>query len=380
MPRLKRRVDGRYQANILVGYDLKGKAVIKRVYGKTETELDAAKEDAKKLAGLGNFSTATVGEWLDEWLRIRQMDVDEETLSERTYDTYDDVVRLHLKPKLGSIGMQSLQPSNIRNVIKTKLKARLSGRRVQYIYTVLNMALTQAENDRAILWNPCKAVKKPTAEKRQYVVITKEQFDTIINAVANSALQPLTTVAWDTGMRLGELMGLTWSAIDFKKSTVTVKQTVRRTKTKGVHLSNTLKSDNANRELPLTAGAATALKAHKKRQAAHRLSCGLKYHSENDLVFPQLDGSPQDPANASRDWGNIKRELGLPAKLHFHDLRHTYASTLEEMDVSVKKIQLLMGHASATFTMDTYIHKTETMMDGVKEKLEARNQPQKTTK
>ena len=373
MPRLKKRIDGRYQANVVMGYDADGKTLLKRVYGNTEAELTAAKENAKKLAGLGDFSTATVGEWLDEWLRIRQMDVDEETLSERTYDTYSDVIRLHLKPKLGPIRLVSLQPSNIRSIIKAKLKAGLSGRRVQYIYTVLNMALTQAENDRMIFWNPCKAVKKPTAERRQYVVISKEQYDKIIKAVENSSLQPLTALAWDSGMRLGELMGLTWSAIDFNSFTITVKQTVRRTKTKGVHLSSTLKSDNANRVLPLTVAAAAALKAHKKRQAEHRLSIGLKYHGEFDLVFPQLDGSPQDPANASRDWGDIKRKLGLPAKLHFHDLRHTYASTLEEMDVSAKKIQLLMGHASATFTMDTYIHKTETMMDGIKEKLENRN-------
>ena len=373
MPRLKKRADGRYQANVVMGYDAEGKTIIKRVYGNTEAELTAAKNNAKKLAGLGNFATATVGEWLDEWLRIRQMDVDEETLSERTYDTYADVIRLHLKPKLGAIGMQSLQPANIRNMIKTKLKNGLSGRRVQYIYTVLNMALTQAENDRAILWNPCKAVKKPIAAKRQYIVITQTQYDTLIEAVSNSSLQPLTALAWDTGMRLGELLGLTWSAIDFKKATITVAQTVRRTKTKGVHLSNTLKSDNANRVLPLTTSAAAALKAHKKRQAAHRLSYGLKYHSEHDLVFPLLDGSPQDPSTASSDWGKIKSKLGFPANLHFHDLRHTYASTLEEMDVSVKKIQLLLGHASATFTMDTYIHKTETMMDGVKEKLEKRN-------
>ena len=62
----------------------------------------------------------------------------------------------------------------------------------------------------------------------------------------------------------------------------------------------------ANRVLPLTVAAAAALKAHKKRQAEHRLSIGMKYHGEFDLVFPQLDGSPQDPANASRDWGGIK--------------------------------------------------------------------------
>ena len=194
LPRLKKRVDGRYQANVVMGYDAEGKVIIKRVYGNTEAELTVAKDNAKKLAGLGNFATATVGEWLDEWLRIRQMDVDEETLSERTYDTYADVIRLHLKPRLGSIRMQSLQPSNIRSIIKAKLKSGLSGRRVQYIYTVLNMALTQAENDRMILWNPCKAVKKPTAEKRQYIVISKEQYETVLKAVANSSLQPLTTL------------------------------------------------------------------------------------------------------------------------------------------------------------------------------------------
>ena len=377
MPRLKKRADGRYQAKIQTGYDVDGNPVYKFVYAKTEAELESEKEQARRLAGTGDFSNATVGEWLDEWLVIRHMDVDEKTLSERTYDTYDDVIRLHLKPKLGPLKMQNLQPAHIRSIIKAKLNEGLSGRRVQYIYTVLNMALTQAENDRMLLWNPCKAVKKPSCEKRQYVVISKKQYDTILKAVENSDLKPLTELAWDSGMRLGELMGLTWSAIDFNKSTITVKQTVRRTKTKGVHVSETLKSANANRVLPLTISAATALKEHKKRQAAHRLSCGIKYHDEFDLVFPQLDGSPQDPANASRDWGKIKRDLGLPPELHFHDLRHTYASTLEELDVSAKKIQLLMGHASATFTMDTYIHKTETMMDGIKEKLENRNKPKK---
>ena len=136
MPRLKKRADGRYQAKIQTGYDVDGNPVYKFVYAKTEAELESEKEQARRLAGTGDFSNATVGEWLDEWLVIRHMDVDEKTLSERTYDTYDDVIRLHLKPKLGPLKMQNLQPAHIRSIIKAKLNEGLSGRRVQYIYTV----------------------------------------------------------------------------------------------------------------------------------------------------------------------------------------------------------------------------------------------------
>ena len=133
MPRLKKRDDNRYQAKVRTGFDADGKTVYKIVYGNTEAELAANVDKAKLLAGLGDFSTATVSEWLVEWLRIRQTDVDAGTLGERTYETYADVVRLHLQPKLGPLKMQNLQPTNIRSLLKSRLDSGLSGRRVQYI-------------------------------------------------------------------------------------------------------------------------------------------------------------------------------------------------------------------------------------------------------
>ena len=237
------------------------------------------------------------------------------------------------------------------------------------------MALTVAENDRTIQWNPARPIKKPTAAKREYFVITQEQYVAITKAAAECGLKTLTAVAWDSGLRLGELMGLTWGSINFTAHTIEVRQTVRRTKASGVHLSPDLKSDNGRRIVPLSKEAAAALKEHKREQAKHRLSFGLKYNSRYDLVFPQQDGSPQDPANASSDWSIMKKKLALPAGLHFHDLRHTYASTLAEMDVHPKKMQLLLGHSTAEFTLSTYAHKTENMFDGIKEKLDARNLP-----
>lgn len=99
-------------------------------------------------------------------------------------------------------------------------------------------------------------------------------------------------------------------------------------------------------------------------------------HAEDDLVFPLGDGSPQAVANVTGRFRDLLSDMKIIG-LHWQDLRHTYASTLAEMDVHPKKMQLLLGHASSAFTMDRYTHKTETLLDGIREKFESRNKPKK---
>ena len=171
-------------------------------------------------------------------------------------------------------------------------------------------------------------------------------------------------------------MGLTWHCINTKKLTITGEQSVKRSRAKGVHLSPQLKSKYAYRILPITQTTALALVEHHKRQNEHRLSLGLKYHAEYDLVFPVTDGSPQAVANITGRFRDLLSDMKITG-LRWHDLRHTYASTLAEMDVHPKKMQLLLGHATSAFTMDRYTHKTEAMLDGIREKLEDRNKPKK---
>lgn len=374
MPRLKKRADKRYQAKIKTGYDLDGKPVYKFVYAKSESELDTVKENAKLLAGAGDFSDATVGAWLDEWLRVRKTDVDAGNITDRTFETYEDVVNLHLKPRLGMIKLQKLQPSNIRNLMASK--TGLSGSRQKYIYTVLNMALTAAANDRTILWNPCSPIKKPAESTRDYVVITQKQHDQLIAEAKKRDLHTLMMVAWDTGIRLGELMGLSWRCVDTKRLTIKIEQSVKRSRAQGVYLSPDLKSKYAYRDLPITKETALALTEHHKRQNEHRLQLGFKYQSQHDLVFPLADGSPQAVANITGRFRDMLADMKIEG-LRWHDIRHTYASTLAEMDVHPKKMQILLGHSSSAFTMDRYTHKTDDMLDGIREKLEARNKPKK---
>ena len=369
MPRLKKRADGRYQGKVKTGYNEDGTPDFKFVYGKTEAELESEKEKTKQIAGIGDFSNATVGEWLDEWLRIRKLDVDAETLTDRTYETYEDVVNNHLKPRLAAIKLQKLQPTNIRSLLGSKMD--LSGSRQKYIYTVLNMALKTATNDRIILWNPCSAVKKPTESTRDYIVITEKQYNLLISEAKQRNLHTLMMIAWDTGIRLGELMGLTWHCVNLNKLTISIEQSVKRSRAKGVYLSSQLKSKYAYRVLPITKATALALVEHRKKQNEHRLTMGIDYQSQYDLVFPLIDGSPQAVANITGRFRDMLAEMKITG-LRWHDLRHTYASTLAEMDVHPKKMQILLGHATSAFTMDRYTHKTDSMLDGIREKLEHR--------
>lgn len=375
MPRFKKRTDKRYQAKVKIGDDSEGKPVYKYVYAKSETELETAKGNAKLLAGAGNFADATVGEWLDEWLQVRKRDVTAKRITDRTYETYEDVVTVHLKPKLGGIKLQKLQPSHIRSMMAEKMQ--LSGSRQKYIYTVLNMALTMAANDRTILWNPCSPVKKPAESTRDYIVITQKQHDQLIAEAKKRGLHTMLMVAWDTGMRLGELMGLTWQCVDTKRLTLSVEQSVKRSRAQGIYLSPDLKSKYAYRVLPITKETALALAEHRKQQNEHRLLYGLRYQSQYDLVFPLLDGSPQAVANITGKFRDMLSDMKITG-LRWHDLRHTYASTLAELDIHPKKMQILLGHSSAAFTMDRYTHKTDEMLDGVREKLENRNKPKKS--
>ncbi len=138
----------------------------------------------------------------------------------------------------------------------------------------------------------------------------------------------------------------------------------------GVHISAELKSGNSYRTIPVTDSVIAELLEHKKRQNSHINTFGLMYKSQYDLVFPHENGNPKDPGDISHYFKDLVRRLKLPEQLHFHDIRHTYASTLAELDIHPKKMQLFLGHADAAFTMNVYTHKTEEMFKGIKEKLE----------
>ena len=119
------------------------------------------------------------------------------------------------------------------------------------------------------------------------------------------------------------------------------------------------KTARARRTIALTDQTITALRTHRARQIAHRLTCGPEYQDQ-DLVFPAADGAVQPPYRISQTFRRLVDSTDL-GPLRFHDLRHTAATIMLRANVPIKIVSTRLGHATAALTLDTYSHVTPDM-------------------
>ena len=93
--------------------------------------------------------------------------------------------------------------------------------------------------------------------------------------------------------------------------------------------------------------------------------------TKDDYIFHSLknETQPMTLTAVTHIFADLKKRLNLPRDLRFHSFQHTHATLLAEQEISAKKIQVRLGHASAAFTMDRYIHNTAQMQDGITDKI-----------
>lgn len=361
---LKKREDGRFMKMVPVGYDEQGNSVRKAVYAKSSTELTHKVDKLTKEHNPYQYYDGrkiTVGEWVDEWLQT----VVKNTVRINTWESYEGTAKKHIIPAFGGIPLTKLQPQMIRRLYQEKLSSGLSGRTVQYIHTILNAALKQAVIDELINKNPCDAVKKPQKKKKEIKPLSQEQIHKLLEAAKDSKYHTIILLDWATGMRRGELVGLRWQDINFKRRTVSVQQTIIVTKA-GPEISDP-KSETSRRTISIPVEVVRDLERLKAHQAEHRLKMGFNYQN-CDLAFPRLDGRPMDPRDLTKEFKRIVKKAGLPDTIRLHDLRHTHATLLMLMDEHLIKAQHRLGHATLQQTSE-YTHLVPKMQDGIADKL-----------
>ena len=155
-----------------------------------------------------------------------------------------------------------------------------------------------------------------------------------------------------TGLRRGEVAGLTWHDLDLTAGRLTVNQA--RVVVDHKVIESAPKSERSVREIGLDASTVAALKAHRARQATERLAWGPEYQA-TDLVFTWENGRPLHPNVISRTFTRLAEKAGLPA-IRLHDLRHSYASAALTAGVGLKVVSERLGHASISITGDIYSH------------------------
>ena len=350
-----------WRASITIGRDDNGKIKRKEFTGKTQQEVKKKLEEYKKEMLLGTISSddkITVSEWYHTWL----FDYRIKDLKPKSFEKYEGIYRNYIKDsELGKIKLKDLRATHIQRYYN-KLQDTKPISTIKGINTRLKPCLGEAEKQGYIQKNYCKMVTLPKDNNKKTIqVLTQQQQKLFIEAIKGHKLEMLFLIALGTGLRLGELLGLKWSDIDFNTGILTVNRTLSRVKnqTTGKYeiIEQTPKTKNSNRTIPIPNDILNKLKEHKKKQSKQRLFVGEGYIN-NNYVFTDDIGNPIDDKRPGRNLKSILAKLSIEP-IKFHALRHTYATRLFEANVPPKTVQVLMGHYDISITMDIYTHVME---------------------
>lgn len=363
------RKDGRWCAQVPIGYDVKGRPQFKYLYAKTHAEVTI--KIKKAMSDLQNgilcSGNLTVSEWLKTWLE----DYMKAKIRATTYDSYAMFIRLHINPYIGKVKLIDLTTNRIQKLYNFKSKegrvdgkGGLSPRSVERIHTILHKALQQAVAERKIPYNPSDATALPSRVQKEIRALTLDEQKRFEEALRKDRLGPAFMVSLYAGLRRGEILGLKWKDIDFNNNTLSVKRALLREKDKDTGKSelrlDLVKTKKSCRTVPIPEELVCCLKKHKATQAREKLKAGAMYQDQ-EMVFCTMLGTSIEPRNFNRTFKRII-EIAEIEDFNLHGLRHTYATRLSEMGISSKIIQEFMGHSQST-TTDGYTHVLWNMME-----------------
>lgn len=276
-----------------------------------------------------------------------------------TFIRYGQLVRIHALPTIGDIPIAKLNGQHLAALYSDRLAHGQSPRSVEQLHSVLHSAFRQAVRWDLIARNPADLVSPPRPKRPEITALTGDQARALLAVAAGDELEALYVLALSTGMRQGELLGLTWSAVDVTGARLEVRASLVYRTADNWSLADP-KSQRSRRRVSLSAVA--ALRSRRIRQAAARLLVGSDWQ-DNDLVFTDAWGHPLSGTHVtSRPFRELLQRAGLP-RIRFHDLRHTVATLLLASGTHPKLVQELLGHSTIALTLNVYSHVTPSMHD-----------------
>ncbi|BCM69419.1 hypothetical protein EASAB2608_04753 [Streptomyces sp. EAS-AB2608] len=280
----------------------------------------------------------------------------------------DNALRLHLVPALGSRAMAAIRRNDIQVLFKG-LSEQLGPGSVRNVYDVLVRVMTAAVEDKVIASSPCRRITLPPMPDEEVTPPTVAQVEAMARVMPPYIRAAIVTLA-GSGLRIGELLGLKVSDVDFKAGTIRVER--QRLQSGKIGPPKTAKS---RRTVPVGEVVTDALLAH------------LAARPSKEWLFTMEEGEPLNYRRWKTEWNCARRALQAaeneaaeregrkPVELpHMvtHDLRHFFASALIAGGASVKQVQIVLGHASAVITLRIYAHlwpgeedRTRSVMDAV---------------
>jgi integrase len=360
---ISQRKDGRYQARFTNRF---GKR--QTIYGKTVNEIrqklrTEQYEDEKKLNVVN--SNMTLDEWFEVW-----MDTCKKNCRDSTRHNY----RMSYNRIKESLGWRKLSGLNLIvmqqafNELKTDA-SRKDSRRV--LVDILNRAVDADLLNKNIAKQINTVVTKDS-EPEEPRVLTQEETDLFLEAASHYRKFNEFSLALETGMRIGEILGLKWSDIDFEHQTIYVNRTLVYAKCddkadpqygKWRFDFHDPKTEKGRRKIPMTLKAYQILKKQRFWKSGIESKGRRAPEGYEDLVFVTTKNTPISPRDTTVVMRNISNRIALKhpdfKPLTPHTLRHTFATRCIECGMNPKTLQIILGHSTINITMNLYCHVTE---------------------
>ena len=373
---LRKRKDGRWEGWFNIGKDENGKTKRKSVTAKTKSEcqekLNKAREEYLKEQSVLSSHTyltdsdPTLNEWYEIWINTFCKNV----IKDYTVNGYEQRFKTNILPALGDMKLSELSTVNCQQFLVGLFSdGRQRGREkhgnglayysVKGIERTLSSCLQKAVDEDLIPKNPISKVKLPNCTKPEMKTLKKEELTAFLEETKRSGCYEfyyleLTT---GTGIRLGEICALEWDDLSLENKTITVNKAVQ--KIKGEVKINTPKTKSSIRTIKLCDECIRLLSELKENQIP-----------KSKYIFPSsVTGEIRDTSAVTRRLHRIQDRAGVP-RIRFHDLRHSFATLSLEQGMDIKTVSHMLGHTDAGFTMNTYMHVTDSMQENVANTME----------
>lgn len=343
-----------WEGRITKGFDPKtGKPHTITVTANTQKEVMQRLQQKAVELNEGTYvapSKLTLGEWLDIWMKEYQG-----SIKPMTRQNYNQLIKKHILPALGPVPLKKLTNLSIQRFYNS---LELSPKSVKNIHGILRRALEQAVLIGELKTNPSKNCVLPKMEHKEITPLEPEEITRFLQHLDGEAYKNLFITAFFTGMRQGELIGLSWDNVDFDTGTITIKQQLQCLN--GQYFMQSPKHDKIRIIAPAEI-VMDALREEREKQEANRKLVGSAWSNKWNLVFTDVLGKNLVRRTVGKHYKRVLEESNIEHH-RFHDTRHTFAVSMLDAGEDFKTLQTNLGHSSAAFTLNQYGHVSRKMM------------------
>jgi integrase len=337
------------------------------VRGATADDTRAKLDDLRRDLRLGTLAPAgpalTVGEYLATWIERDRIRVRPSTWRGR-----ESHVRVYLIPALGRLPLGRLTAADVERALSAFLVSGrpqrpaagarigrtnpggISAQTVRHIRTTLRRALAEAVRDGLAGRNAAAESRPPYLPHRPITYLSARDLARLLDVTRDDEYGPIYALAATTGLRLGELLGLSWA--DVADGRLTVRRSLARAHGNGWELTQP-KSARSRRTIPLPARARQAIETQRTRQRFAQNAAAAAWANRDGLVFTDSVGRPLRPEILSRAFQKARDAAGVP-RVRFHDLRHSAATALLTAGVPLVVVSEWLGHSGVAITAASY--------------------------